>query len=130
MESSNLVTITNKTKGTPTRVGVPFVLIKDKILGKKYDLSISFLTSLEQKKINKKYRGKDKTTNVLSFSLSTNSGEITFDPIQVKRDAPLFDMTYPEFLKYLFIHGLLHLKGFEHSSTMEKEEKKYLKMFR
>jgi len=32
-------------------------------------------------------------------------------------------------LKYLFIHGLLHLKGFEHSSTMEKEEKKYMRLF-
>lgn len=127
MIKEDLVTITNKTKGKLP--SLPFVSMKEKILGKKYDLSVSFLSPSQQKKINKKYRGKDKTTNVLSFSLSPNSGEITFDPIQVKHDAPLFDMTYPKFLKYLFIHGCLHLKGFEHSSTMEKEEKKYLKIF-
>ena len=127
MPRIELVNITNKTKGKLP--SLPFVSMKDKILGVKYDLSISFLPASEQKKINKKYRGKDKTTNVLSFSLSPNSGEITFDPAQAKRDAPLFDMTYPKFLKYLFIHGCLHLKGFQHSSTMEKEEKKYLKIF-
>jgi len=119
--------IINKTKGKLPRL--PFVSIKDKILGKDYDLSVSFLSPIAQKKINKKYRGKDTTTNILSFTLSQNSGEITFDLVKVKKDAPLFDMTYAKFLKYLFIHGLLHLKGFEHSSTMEKEEKKFLRLF-
>jgi probable rRNA maturation factor len=127
MEGSNLCNITNKTKGKLPRL--PFASMKDKILGPTYDLSVSFLSKVEQKKINKLYRGKDSTTNVLSFSLSQNSGEITFDATKVKSDAPLFDMTYPKFLKYLFIHGCLHLKGFEHSSTMEREEKKYLKIF-
>lgn len=129
MNSIGSCNINNKAKGTPIPVGVPFALIKDKILGKKYDLSVSFLSANEQKKINKKYRGKNQTTNVLSFSLSENSGEITFDLKKVKSDSPLFDMTYKKFLKYLFIHGLLHLKGFVHSSTMERQEKKYLKMF-
>ena len=120
-------TITNKTKGKPARL--PFVSIKDKILGPKYDLSISFVGSATQRKLNRTYRGKDRTTNILSFTLSKTSGEITFDLAQVKRDAPLFDMTYSQFLKYLFIHGILHLKGFEHSSTMERQEKKFLKIF-
>ncbi|MDE2031208.1 MAG: rRNA maturation RNase YbeY [Patescibacteria group bacterium] len=125
--NTDLCTVINKTKGKPPRL--PFVSIKEKILGPKYDLSISFLSSTAQKKINNEYRNINKTTNVLSFSLSKNSGEITFDLMKVKSDAPVFGMTYPKFLKYLFIHGLLHLKGFEHSSTMEKEERKYLKMF-
>lgn len=129
MKVSSYCNINNKTKGAPIPVGVPFALIKDKILGKKYDLSVSFLSPLEQRKINKKYRGKNKTTNVLSFSLSLDSGEITFDLKKVREDAPLFEMSYKKFLKYLFIHGCLHLKGFEHSSTMDKQENKYLKMF-
>lgn len=127
MADKNFCTIINKTKGKLPRL--PFVSIKEKILGPKYDLSVSFLSKTEQRKINRIYRKKDKTTNILSFSLSKNSGEITFDLAQVKKDAPLFEMTYSKFLKYLFIHGCLHLKGFEHSSTMEKEEKKFLAMF-
>jgi len=127
MNSSGFCTITNKTKGRLPRL--PFVSIKNKILGEKYELGLSSLSSLKQKEINLKYRGINKTTNILSFPLSDISGEITIDSAKIKKDAPLFNMTYLQFFKYLFIHGLLHLKGFKHSSTMEKQEKKYLKMF-
>ena len=119
--------ITNKTKSKLPRL--LFVSIKNKILGEKYELSVSFLTAKKQKEINLQYRNINTTTNILSFPFSKTSGEITFDPIKIKKDAPLFNMSYPQFLKYLFIHGCLHLKGFEHSSTMEKEEKKYLRIF-
>ncbi len=122
-------TVMNKTKGTPTPVGVPFVLIKNKILNKKYELSLVLITPQAQKKINLKYRNKNESTNILSFPLSKTSGEITMDLQKVKKDAPLFNMSYTQFFKYLFIHGCLHLKGFEHSSTMESQERKYLKMF-
>jgi probable rRNA maturation factor len=120
-------TITNNTKGKLP--SLPFVSMKNKILGKDYEFGLTLLTPRKQKEINLKYREKNETTNILSFPLSKTSGEITIDPIKVKKDAPLFDMNYTQFFKFLFIHGCLHLKGFEHSSTMEKAEKKYLKMF-
>jgi probable rRNA maturation factor len=127
MADTEFCTIINTTKGKLPRL--PFVSIKDAILGKDYELGIRFLSAAKQRELNRTYRDKDTTTNVLSFSVSDTSGDITFDLSKVKQDAPLFEMTYPKFLKYLVIHGMLHLKGFEHSSTMEKEEKKYLKMF-
>ena len=120
-------TIVNLTKGKLPRL--PFVSIKNAILGEKYELDVAFLTPKKQKEINKIYRNIDKTTNILSFPLTKTSGQITFDLSKVKKDAPLFDMTYPKFLKYLFIHGLLHLKGYDHSAIMERQEKKFLKMF-
>lgn len=128
MNNNGFCTVVNKTKGYLPRC--PFVSIKNEILGQNYDLEIIFLTSAKQKKINNTYRKKNQTTNILSFSLSKTCGQITFDPIKVKNDAPLFNMTYPKFLKYLLIHGCLHLKGFEHSSTMDKQEKKYLRVFK
>ena len=127
MDTKGFCTITNKTKGKLPRL--PFVNIKNKILGTQYEFGLSLLSSSAQKKINYTYRGKNETTNILSFPLSKNSGEITIDPIKVRKDAPLFGMSYTQFFKYLFIHGCLHLKGFEHSSIMEREEKKYLKIF-
>lgn len=127
MSHTGFCTITNKTKGHLPRC--PFVSIKNKILGEDYELGLSLLTPKEQRKINLKYRGIDSTTNILSFPLEKKSGEITIDPEKVKKDAPLFNMSYTQFFKYLFIHGCLHLDGFEHSSTMEKQEKKYLKIF-
>lgn len=129
MMDTGFCTVTNKTKGTPTPVGVPFVSMKNKILGDDYEFGLTIVTPKKQKEINYKHRGKNETTNILSFPLSPTSGEITMDPIKVKKDAPLFKMSYTQFFKFLVIHGMLHLKGFEHSSTMEREEKKYLKMF-
>ncbi|MFA6251676.1 MAG: rRNA maturation RNase YbeY [Candidatus Paceibacterota bacterium] len=127
MLNTGYCTITNRTKGHLPRC--PFETIKNKILGKNYELGIIFLPASKQKQINLTYRGKNETTNILSFPFSKTSGEITFDLLRVKKDSSLFEMSYPEFLKYLLIHGCLHLKGFEHSSTMEEQERKYLKMF-
>ena len=127
MLENGFCTIKNTTKGKLPRL--PFASIKNKILGENYELGLSLLTPAKQKAINLKYRGKNETTNILSFPLSKTSGEITIDLVKVKRDAPLFMMSYSKFFKYLFIHGLLHLKGFEHSSIMEKEEKRYLRIF-
>ncbi len=124
MNSLDFQIVTNKTKGKPP--SLPFVSIKNTILGEKYNLSVAFLSPQKQREINRIYRKIDKTTNILSFPLSKDSGEIIFDLAKTKKDASLFKMSYPKFMKYLFIHGLLHLKGFEHSSIMEKEEKKFL----
>ena len=127
MESSDLCMIINKTKGKLP--SLPFVSIKNMVLGEKYDLSIGILSSNKQRRINKTYRGIDKTTTILSIPLSKTSGEITLDLKKIKKDAPLFNMNNNQFLKYLLIHGCLHLKGFKHSSTMDKEERRYLKIF-
>lgn len=127
MTDNEFCIISNKTKSKPPRL--PFVYIKNTILGDKYELGVSFLSPQKQKEINLKFRKINKTTNILSFPLSKNSGEITFDLSKVKKEAPLFSMSYSHFLKYLFIHGLLHLKGYDHGDIMERQEKKFLKMF-
>jgi probable rRNA maturation factor len=125
--NEELFTILNKTKGKLPRL--PFVSVKNKILGEKYELSLTILEAREQRKINRIYRGLDETTNILSFVLSKSSGEITLDPVKIKKDAILFNMTYDQFLIFLFIHGCLHLKGLEHGSKMELQENKYFKIF-
>ena len=127
MIDSDNTTIRNFTKGKPPRL--PFVCIKNKILGVNYELGVSFVSAKRQREINKTYRKINKTTNILSFPLTKKSGDISFDLSKVKKDAPLFKMKYEKFLKYLFIHGLLHLKGYDHSAIMERQEEKYLKMF-
>jgi probable rRNA maturation factor len=127
MGKSSSISILQTKKGTLPRV--PFLLVKNAILGEKYDLSIASVTKAKSKKLNGEFRGKDYPTNVLSFPLSENSGEILFQMDIVKRDAPNFEMPLKKFFLYLLIHGCLHLKGFEHSSTMEREEKKFLKKF-
>lgn len=96
--------------------------MKDAILGKKYELSLVIVSKSEIKKLNKKYRGIDKPTDILSFPLSSNEGEIFINLDMAKIEAMKFDRSYENFLGFLFIHGLVHLKGFDHSSTMESIE--------
>jgi probable rRNA maturation factor len=102
-----------------------FSVIKNDILGKRYSLSIACVDEKTSKKINKKYRNKNKPTNILSFPLQKNMGEIILCPKIIKRDAKNFNKTFSQFLGFLVIHGMLHLKGMEHSSRMDREEKKY-----
>lgn len=115
---------------TQHNFSIPFDKIREAILGTDYDLSLVFANKQLSHELNSKYRGKDKPTNVLSFPLSDTSGEIFLDLETIKDEAPDFEMSYEEFVLFLFIHGLLHLKGMEHGDTMESEEKELFKSWR
>lgn len=128
MKGTENFSIINKTKGTLPRV--PFADIKDTALGKNYKLSLVFIGDAKSKNLNKSYRGKDKPTNVLSFELSKTEGEIFITPSVARKEAPKFDRTFNNFIAFLFIHGLIHLKGMDHGPKMEAAEKKLRKKFK
>jgi probable rRNA maturation factor len=102
-----------------------FSIMKNDILGKNYSLSIACVDEKTSREINKKYRNKNKPTNILSFPLRKDMGEIILCPTIIKKGAKKFGRTFSQFLGFLVIHGMLHLKGLEHSSTMEALEEKY-----
>ncbi len=120
MNSSEYFNITNKTRGSVP--SVPFAKIKDEVLGKKYNLSLVFIGRRRSRKLNFTHRDKDKPTNILSYTLDKNSGEIFLTPEVVKREMKKFGRKYDNFVAFLFIHGLLHLKGLNHGSRMESAE--------
>ena len=101
-------------------VAAKFTTYKEAVLGKRYDLSVAFLTPAQMRKAMKyKKVATPKTSNVLSFPLSKTSGEILICKAAAK----------PYTVDYLFIHGLLHLKGLKHGATMENKEDQTLKKF-
>lgn len=106
-----------------------FQEIKDKILGKDYDLSWAFITPERMQELNKQYRNQDKPTDILSFPLSKTEGEIYLCEEEVAKEAPKFDRDPENFTYFLFIHGCVHLKGYDHGSTMERIEAKFRKEF-
>jgi probable rRNA maturation factor len=123
------VDIVNFTRGNVPYSDLPLCAISDKVLGKKYELSLVFVGDTRSRKLNKEYRGKDKPTNILSFELSKNYGEIIINPRLAKKQATKFGRSYKNFLAFLFIHGVHHLKGMQHSSTMDEAEEKIRKIF-
>jgi probable rRNA maturation factor len=108
---------------------LPFLEMKNAILGKDYELSVVFIGDKRSRTLNKIHRGKDKPANVLSFPLEKSAGEIFLNPRRAQKEAPQFGESYKHFLAFLFIHGLLHLKGFDHGSKMESEERRFRKKF-
>ena len=106
-----------------------FRVIKNDILGKKYSLSVACVDEKKSKELNKKYRNKNKPTNILSFPLRKNMGEIILCPAIIKKEAKNFGKTFDQFLSFLVIHGMLHLEGMEHGSTMEEAEKKFCEKY-
>jgi probable rRNA maturation factor len=124
---SSTVSITSISKGKVP--SLPFSLVKDSILGKKYDLSLVFADKKTAQNLNIERRGKDYVPNILSFPYGKNFGEIFIHLPTAKKQYKDFEMEYEEYLLFLFIHGCLHLKGMEHSSTMENKERVLLKKF-
>jgi len=107
-----------------------FEEIKNTVLGPKYELSLVFCTAKKIQELNKIYRNINKSTDILSFPLSKTSGEIFICKTETKKMAKEFDQTYENFLVFLYIHGLVHLKGYDHGPKMEKMEIKFRKQFK
>ena len=120
--------ITNTTKGKLPRL--PFLKLKEKVLGKTYELSVVFTDNATTKNLNRIYRKKDKPANVLAFPLSKNRGEIFLSIKEIKKSALMFGRKSDVLIGLFFIHAILHLKGLSHGSTMERIEERIQKAFR
>lgn len=127
MTSDKKISIINKTKGKLP--SLPFEDIKNQALGKKYELSMVFVGDTVSRRLNNEYRGKDKPTNILSFPLSENEGEIFINYKLAEKQAKKFERKLSDFIGFLFIHGLMHLKGYDHGEEMEKKESVIRKKF-
>lgn len=103
--------------------------IKNKILGKHYELSFAFVSKNKIRELNRTYRDKDEPTDILSFPLDKSHGEILICKEIAKKKSKDFGLTFDDYLVFLIIHGCLHLKGLVHGSRMEKLEEKYCKIF-
>jgi probable rRNA maturation factor len=120
-------TIINKTNGKLPRL--PFANIKNHILGDDYSLSLVIISEKEIHVLNKTHRKIDEPTDILSFPLSDKMGEIFICLSKAKEKSVSFERVYNNFLSFLFIHGCVHLLGFDHGNKMENLEKKYRTYF-
>lgn len=98
-------------------------------------LSLVLVSKKEIQKLNKKFRKKNKPTDVLSFNLDEGKylGEIVICPDMVKPnksqrhfDGPAIISAKPslggEDFARVFIHGILHLLGYDHEKSKKEAE--------
>jgi probable rRNA maturation factor len=92
--------------------------------------------------LNRKFTGRNKTTDVLSFGMKEgksesveypNLGDIYVNLDQAKRQSEEYGIKFDEEVRLLVAHGLLHLLGYDHqnkkqASILRKKEKHYLRV--
>ena len=100
------------------------------------DIELILTTDEEIQKLNKTYRNKDKPTDVLSFPLEEMPGmplgSIVISIDTAKRGAEEFGHSVEDEIKLLFIHGLLHLLGYDHETDngeMRQKEEEIINRF-
>ncbi len=109
--------------------------ISDTLTTKDIDLTIT--NNKEMQEINKEHRGIDKTTDVLSFPLEdfphSPLGSIVINIELAKSVASKLGHSVDEEVALLFIHGLLHLLGYDHevdSGQMREMEERLIEEFK
>jgi rRNA maturation RNase YbeY len=96
-----------------------------------YILNLVFVDDKNIKQINKEYRKKNKTTDVLTFvnSIKNNKNinetycDIFFSAETIKKDAKKNIINFYDHITHLMIHCFLHVNGYDH-----KKETDFIKM--
>jgi len=125
---------------TTSQIDEDFVKkVSEKVLKgekKQGNLSIAFVGQGRMRKLNKKYRGKNKITDVLAFENKKlpqepysrelqkiqGLGEVVICLREVKKSEKKFNIPFEKELARVLIHGILHLLGYDHEKS-EKEDK-------
>lgn len=123
-----MLNIINTTK-TKHPSSIPYQQIKNRILGRDYELSVVFCGRHLIRRLNRENRNKDYATDVLSFPLSDQSGEMFICQDVCRLRAREHSRSETNYLAMLFVHGCVHLKGHDHGDTMEKLEAGYRSEF-
>ncbi|MFY9753761.1 MAG: rRNA maturation RNase YbeY [Candidatus Acidiferrales bacterium] len=108
-------------------------------------VSIALVTESQIARWNRKYRGKNRSTDVLSFVADeayfcpssrardrrrkqpSYFGDIAIAPAVARRNARQLGRAFPDELRILILHGILHLMGYDHetdSGRMERLERR------
>lgn len=95
------------------------------------ELSVLLTDDASIKEINSEWRKQDKATNVLSFPTKDLSvgdtplpllGDIIFAHETILRESEELTKSFEEHFTHLFIHGFLHLLGYDHINDTDAEQ--------
>ena len=98
------------------------------------DFSVTFLSDEEIHRLNREYRNIDSPTDILTFRLADGEdefpiheedeelGDIFISLESMKRNAVEFHVEENEELRRLLLHGLMHLRGWDHETNDFKIE--------
>ncbi len=108
-----------------------FVARARRAAGLKAVVNVVLTSSAQMKSLNRRFRGKDKPTDVLSFPAEPGArkqfaGEIAISAEIASQNARALGHSPAEEVKILVLHGVLHLRGYDHqcdNGQMARREK-------
>jgi probable rRNA maturation factor len=94
----------------------------------KKKFSIEFVSIEKIKNLNKKYRGIDSKTDVISLEYNnpTFLGEIYISPDVVLENSKIYKCTFQKEMDRTFIHAILHLFGYDHKDSLNNNEEMFI----
>ena len=105
-----------------------FLLICNEEQIKQCSINVRIMDDKEMQELNKKFRGKDASTNVLSFTnediskpITGNLGDIAISYEFVKNESEELDVDFDDHMIHMLIHGVYHILGFDHESNTMAE---------
>jgi probable rRNA maturation factor len=112
---------------------------KYKFEKKKILFSLSLSDNQKIRKLNKKFRKKNKSTNVLSFtnediskSLTGNLGDIAVSYEFLEEESKQLNKNFDDHIIHMLIHGVYHILGLDHENdaTANKMENKEIELLK
>ena len=100
------------------------------------ELSLLLVDDRQIRKLNHRFLGRDKPTNVLAFSMREGEysslhphllGDLVISIETAKRQSKQSGLNEMEMLTLLLIHGILHLLGYEHEGSKKDAREMTLK---
>lgn len=103
------------------------------------EMALQVVSAPRMRLLNRRYRGKDKPTNVLSFPAAPAPdvrprplGDVLICPAVLRREARAQGKSEKAHWAHLVVHGTLHLAGYDHelpgdAARMERREVAVLK---
>jgi probable rRNA maturation factor len=85
------------------------------------DATLRIVGADEARRLNRIYRGRAYATNVLSFPYGKNRGDVVLCHPVIVREAREQGKKLAAHYAHLVLHGLLHLRGYEHERKREAE---------
>jgi len=95
------------------------------------DLTVIFTDSAHLRRLNRRYRGRDRVTDVISFAMlegtkscwnRPNLGDVYISLPRARRQAKEYHVTAEEEIRRLAVHGVLHLLGYDHISPGQEHK--------
>jgi probable rRNA maturation factor len=115
-----------------------FVTRAKRLAGLRGSVTVLVTSSLELRRLNQRFRGKDKPTDVLSFppepvAARGFAGDLAISAEIAAQNARRLGHSPAEEIKILVLHGVLHLTGYDHESDngeMARREERLRKELR